>query len=67
MRTGSPVRWKRHIRGCRFYTRHTGPVAVEFTVFLRATLQPPLSTGAEHTLPAETISLFSLLVPLCES
>lgn len=34
----------------RFCTRHTGPVAVEFTVFLRARLQPPLSTGAEHTL-----------------
>jgi len=37
--------------------RHTGPVAVEFTVFLRATLQPPLSTGVEHTLAVETISL----------
>lgn len=36
-------------RGSRFCTRHTGPVAVEFTVFLRATLQPPLSTRAEHT------------------
>lgn len=51
----------------RFCGRHTGPVAVEFTVFLRATLQPPLSTGVEHTLAVETISLLSSLpTPMCE-
>lgn len=56
-----------HIRerhGRRFCGRHTGPVAVEFTVFLRATLQPPLSTGVEHTLAVETISLSSLPTPM---
>lgn len=36
---------RHHIRTRRGCTRHTRPVAVEFTVFLRATLQPPLSTG----------------------
>jgi len=60
-------RINRHIReqhGRRFCGRHTGPVAVEFTVFLRATLQPPLSTGVEHTLAVETISLSSLPTPM---
>jgi len=50
--------------GRRFCGRHTGPVAVEFTVFLRATLQPPLSTRVEHTLAVETISLSSLPTPM---
>lgn len=60
-------RINRHIRerhGRRFCGRHTGPVAVEFTVFLRARLQPPLSTGVEHTLAVETISLSSLPTPM---
>ncbi|KYM94593.1 hypothetical protein ALC62_14766 [Cyphomyrmex costatus] len=63
-------RINRHIRerhGRRFCGRHTGPVAVEFTVFLRATLQPPLSTGVEHTLAVETISLSSLPTPMLRS
>lgn len=51
-------------RPALFCGRHTGPVAVEFTVFLRATLQPPLSTGVEHTLTVETISLSSLPTPM---
>lgn len=51
-------------RPALFCGRHTGPVAVEFTVFLRATLQPPLSTGVEHTLAVETISLSSLPTPM---